>query len=92
MTLPEGRIIRIEFEARLPAAATKEQIDQWVAFELGSGSMPRDNPLGQHDLEYWQSKPALTDSGMNGRIEDFGHRHSASGGATFQRRYIRETT
>ncbi len=87
--LRKGRLIKIEFEFALPANAPKEQVAEWVAFELGNGSMQTANPLFGHDLEFWHSLPVLTDTEMTGRIEDFGHEPTENG-VRFGRRYVRE--
>jgi len=87
---PEGSLIMVEFEFRLPAAANGEQVDEWVSFELGNGTMRGDNPLCDHDLEFWQNAPELTDTGLRGRIEDSGHKVNADGSASYRRRYVRE--
>jgi hypothetical protein len=90
-TLPEGRLVKIAFEIRLPATATLDQIDDWIAFQTGAkGNLALANPLRDFDLEVWRDAPALTDTGMNGRVEEFGHRPTEGGGTTYTRRYIRE--
>jgi hypothetical protein len=89
MTLPAGRLVKVEFEVRLPTAATKEEVDQWAAYALGSGSMPATNPLCDHDLEFWELPPTLTDTGLIGRTEEYGHRPTESG-TVWHCRHIRE--
>lgn len=49
--LPPLRMVRVEFEAYVPVAATPDQVDAWVSFELHeNGSLSGANPLGRHEL------------------------------------------
>jgi hypothetical protein len=45
--LPEGALINVGLVVRLPAAATREQIQEWLAVELASWptEIMADNPL-----------------------------------------------
>jgi hypothetical protein len=49
--LPAGATIRCVFEFNLPAAATKAEILEWVAFELRFNGMMNSNPLAYIDLD-----------------------------------------
>jgi hypothetical protein len=84
-----GSLIRVTFEMRLPTAASEDQVDEWVGFELGGGSMSVDNPLCSYDLESWGYSPLLTDTGMVGRTEET-DREAIPGGTSCRVRYIRE--
>lgn len=88
-TLPEGRLIKVEFELRLPIAATKEQVAEWVTFCIGGGSIQGDNPLSDHDLDYWVARPILTDTYLRGR-EERGPETPIPGGVSYAVRHIRE--
>jgi len=44
--------VRASFEAYVPVAATEEQIEEWIRFELhADGSISGRNPLSRHGLE-----------------------------------------
>lgn len=59
--LPRSRIIRVEFEMALPADASKDEVLEWVRFNLWGGSMPIDSPLGHYGVEAL-CEPVLTDT------------------------------
>lgn len=62
-TLPAGRIVRVEAEVILPVAATREEILEWAAFEMGGwGSLGDENPLSRHSVDL-RNEPTLTDTG-----------------------------
>lgn len=49
---PTMRTVRVEFEAYVPVAATDEQIEEWIDYELhANGSIQKSNPLSSHSLE-----------------------------------------
>lgn len=57
-----SRVIRVQFDLALPCDATREQVLEWLSFELHhSGSCSGDNPLVNWDPEAL-SEPVLTDS------------------------------
>lgn len=61
--LPRGRVIAVEFEVALPVAATREQVLEWLAFELGwLGGMQGDSPLAFRKLDPI-GEPVLADTG-----------------------------
>lgn len=60
--MPLGRIVRVEFSLILPAAATREEVEEWIEYGLGRGGVETGNPLLDHDLEA-MSAPTLTDTG-----------------------------
>lgn len=60
--LPAGRIVLIEAEVILPVDATRAEVLEWIAFELGWGSLALTNPLSDRDLDLAR-EPTLTDSG-----------------------------
>ena len=44
--------INVEFSIDLPVDATREQVREWVEFELGNrGSCSGDNPLIDYEIE-----------------------------------------
>lgn len=68
-TLPASRVIKLEVHLVLPVAATRDQVDEWVGYEiLQDGSISNDNPLlscapqafGEH---------LLTDTGKHCHVE-----------------------
>ncbi len=60
--LPKSRVIEVTFSFALPVSATRDEVEEWVEFELKHyGCMEGDNPLGNFDLEALGS-PILTDS------------------------------
>lgn len=61
--LPSGRLVRIEVDVILPAAATRAQVLEWVKFTLGWGSLANDNPLSEHDIDV-DDEPVLSDTGV----------------------------
>jgi len=87
--LPEGSIIRVDFEVRLPNAATRKQIEEWIEFALGAGCMSADNPLSDADLEAWAHSANITDTGMRGWREEFDHEITERG-RSYKVRYRRE--
>ena len=42
--------ITVEFDVEVPEEATTEQIQEWLDYELGGGSMKSDNPC-RGDIE-----------------------------------------
>lgn len=67
--LEAGRIIDVRFQFALPAAATKKDILDWVAYELEKSSISMENPLFDHDLEAFR-EPVLADTGMILRVDE----------------------
>lgn len=50
--LPKSRVVTVTFLFAMPVTATKDQVMEWVAFELGhGGAMEADNPLDDFELE-----------------------------------------
>jgi len=85
--LPEGRLVKVEFEVRLPAAATEAQIEEWLGLHMGINSMTNDNPLGRADPEAFDAI-TFTDTRMNGRHERFDERQEGTK-TYFRERIIR---
>lgn len=67
--LPRGRIVRVTFDMIVPNAATRDDIEEWVRYETGGGSISLDNPLSDHNLEP-HGFPVLQDLGVNTDILD----------------------
>ena len=50
--VPKGRVVHVRFEFEMPIAATREQVDEWIAFVTGAnGSCALNNPLLNFDLQ-----------------------------------------
>lgn len=46
------KTIHVEFDVKVPAEATDDQIDEWVSFCTGErASISNSNPLVGHELE-----------------------------------------
>ncbi|WP_454019568.1 hypothetical protein [Azospirillum sp. Marseille-Q6669] len=91
--LPAGRLIKAEFEFRLPVDATHVQIEEWVRFEaLKVGTLAATNPLVRHELEGFTGTVLLTDTAMQGRVEEFDHKPAEGGGTEYKVRYVRPPT
>jgi len=58
---PRSSIIGVTFETALPCDATKEDIMEWIAHNLGHGGISLDNPLVKHGMEAL-NEPILTDT------------------------------
>lgn len=67
--LPRGRIVRIDGEIILPAAATHNQVMEWVKFNMGWGSIKTSNPLHEYEVEL-NGEPILRDSGSTTDLLD----------------------
>jgi hypothetical protein len=86
--LPAGRLIKVEVEIRLPVAATREQIEDWINLHFGVGGMDADNPLIDEEPEPFTHEVQLEDTGINGEVEEYDHRRE-NGKVYFKRRYTR---
>src|SRR3546814_14096602 len=69
--LPEGRLVHVSFEVRLPATATPDQVEDWLNLHMGCGGMDGDNPLLTHATEPFTGEAVLTDTRSYGTIETF---------------------
>lgn len=86
--IPAGSIIKIELELRLPVAATREQLDQWLPYGLlQAGGCALDNPLLNEEPEEWRNSFEWTDTGYIGTREEFDHKQEADGSKTYRVRY-----
>lgn len=66
--LPAGRRIRVSFDAVLPAAATPDQVLDWMKYATAfTGSMSDNNPLADHEMEA-VTEPELTDTGRHSNV------------------------
>ncbi len=70
-TIPEGALVEVTLTIRMPCSAAPDQLDEWLAFEVGGGGTLRnDNPLREHERESWGGKrPQWRDTGLRGRSE-----------------------
>ena len=90
-TMPEGLLIKVELTVRLPVAATRDDVKEWLPFALCStGGCSMDNPFVHYDADSWGSDGLKWESLREiGGWEDFDHATDPDGSATFRRRYIR---
>ena len=88
--LPAGRLIKLECEIVLPAAATREQIEEWVLASFGVGGVGSGSPLYNDEPELFAGKVDLTDTGYQARREEFDHKTLENGDRTYRVRYLRE--
>lgn len=58
---PRSSIIGVNFETALPCDATKQQILEWIAHNLGLDAISTSNPLHNHEFEAIV-EPVLTDT------------------------------
>lgn len=74
MKLARSAVIKVEFYVAVPVGATLDEIDEWVSFEAGIGSIEAGNLLNDHDLEAL-NRPVLTFTGLylHERVEDLGN-------------------
>lgn len=64
-TLPKSRVIDVYLQVVLPAAATREEIEEWLEAELCSrGGVDAENPLIDEGVEV-VGEPTLTDTGLH---------------------------
>jgi hypothetical protein len=82
LRLPASRVVSASFSFALPAAANQAQIEEWVRFCLGSGSIAASNPLADDELEL-QGQVTLKDSCAHRHIVAF-----REGGQLYLRSYL----
>lgn len=88
---PEGSLLEISFELRLPVAATKEQVNEWARYAiLETGGCSRDNPLLNWGPEEWANSFSWEDTGLIGRREEFDNVQHPDGSRSYRVRYHRE--
>ncbi len=81
--IPKSRLIEVTFSFVVPVTATREQVEEWVAFELGySGAMESDNPLESFGLE------ALTDPVLSDTSRHLHETIEQTGESTFTTRRV----
>ena len=86
--LPEGTLLKIEAEIRLPVDATKDQIVEWLHYSLfQSGGCSLDNPLLNEEAEDWHNSFEWKDTGMVGHREEFDHQKDADGATPYPAPY-----
>jgi hypothetical protein len=85
----EGELVDVSFTIRVAKPVSHEQLEAWVMFELGAGSLPADNPLRTNNLEPWDEDINLDPRGQIGKVVDYDHQLNDKGGQTFKRRYER---
>ena len=52
--IPEGTLIEVTMTIRMPCAATPEQLEEWLQFDVGNaGSLSDENPLRDKERESW---------------------------------------
>jgi len=89
--LPVGSLISVSMEVRIPCAATFEQVEEWLSYEVGGvGSISMDNPLRSYGPEPWGSGSVeAEDTGMIGTSEEYGHETLPGGGRRYKVRHTR---
>jgi hypothetical protein len=89
--LAAGTLVKVTMEVQLPVAATEDQVDEWLRYEMhATGSMTADNPLGQYEPEPFGPKDfSWVETGRVGRREEFGHEKTETG-TRYRVRYIKE--
>jgi hypothetical protein len=90
-TIPEGSLIDVKLTVRLPAAATEQQITEWLNYGISQqGGMSVDSPLYSHTPEAWGVFGLdWTDTGESGREEHFDHQQTSPTSSTYRVRYLR---
>lgn len=89
--LPEGTLIKVEAEIRLPAGATYEQVAEWLPYALFQrGGCSLENPLVNESADDWGMSFDWEDTGMIGAEEKFDHRDNEDGSKSCKIRYRRE--
>lgn len=88
--LPEGTLIKVSFEMRLPAAATASQINEWARYAvLQSGGCSLENPLIDESPDEWNLSFEWEDTGMIGIREEFDRVNHPGGGTSYMVRHKR---
>ena len=90
-TFPEGSLLKVSFELRLPVAATQEQVEEWIQYAVcQTGGCSMDNPLVHHGPNAWGSSFDWEDTGMIGTREEFNHWSKPDGSRGCTVRHRRE--
>ena len=72
--LPEGALIKVEFELWLPAEASEHDIEEWLPYAvLARGGCATNNPLLNHSPEEWAHTFDWEDTGQIGIREESNH-------------------
>lgn len=70
--LPEGTLLKISFEMRLPVAATEADIEEWARYAVcQTGGCSLNNPLISEGPDEWGNSFDWQDTGMIGTREEF---------------------
>lgn len=86
--MPEGMLVQVEMTVRVPVAATWDQIEKWLRFNLTqSGGLSLDNPLSSHAPEEWSQTFDVDSEGRVGVREEFDHKDNPDGGRSYRVRY-----
>lgn len=86
--LPEGAIIKVELEVRLPVAATYSQVDEYLSYEMTqSGGCALDNPLMDSGVDAWTGVE-LNFTGKTGHREKYDITDLPDGGTQYRVRKI----
>ena len=85
----EGEIVTVTMRVRVPAAATEEQLNEWLHHYLAQdGDLPNDNPLSNDEPEAWANCGfAWKRDGFRGLLEEYGHENLSDGGRRYFVRY-----
>lgn len=89
--LPEGTLVRVSMEVRLPCAADRKHVEEWLSYNVGqTGMLNGENPLSFHETEAWGSSFDWQDTGLRGRREEYGHEDLGDGSTGYSVRYHRD--
>lgn len=91
--MPEGSLLKVTIEVRLPAAATEDEVDAWLRFDFrDNGSIDSDNPLLHFSAEPWGSFGSFEwePTGEIGRREEYDSVPTDGGGRRYKVRYHRD--
>jgi len=59
--IPADSVVEVAFAIKIPAGASKQDIQEWVNLHMGCGSMSVKNPLSNYEPEALD-EPVLTDT------------------------------
>ena len=85
----EGEIVTVTMRVRVPAAATEEQLNEWLHHYIAQdGDLPNDNPLSNDEPEAWASFGfEWKRDGLRGISEEFDYEDLPDGGKRYRVRH-----
>jgi len=89
IVVEEGEIVTVIMRVRVPRAATEDQLDEWLRFEIGGGSsLDMGNPLSKHEPQEWGNNNfEWTRDGVRGFREEFDHEDLGENHKRYRVRY-----